>query len=368
MVAFLNTFQIKQLDEILMRQLIPKKIWTKGIALFVAGLFLAETVLWAAPAPFADVVRATPENSRDGVRVDALLEKIQIPSSIGTIQETYSRPESRVPSSVLVHIEDAHGEPDAQKNIEAILNHLNKKLGVQTFFLEGAWNKLDPVLLKFSDEENENKKILAELTEKGIVGGPENFLWGQSNNALSPMVSGYGIEDLDLYKKNLDQFRAVMRARKKSETFLKEMKAGLLTKASQVFNPELADYFRGWSFHEEVQSDYSAHLRALAELAEKHLKLDLSDAREQYDWPMLVRFFKLKELEKNKEQGTKDKESFFGWLNKHQLKNYEECFDRESLFVVPCSLFKGDAREFFEIFYEQASCAGTGRAESFKRN
>lgn len=323
-------------------------------ALFIAALFLWEAAAWAAPASLPEVLSAVRNAQRDGIEMPV---QFQIPPSLGSIQETFSGLESRIPSPVLVHIEDAHGEPEAQKNSQAILEHLKTEYGIQTFFLEGAWSKLEPSLLSFSDETEENQRILSEFTEKGIVGGPENFLW--ENSQRSEKAQGYGIEDLELYKKNLEQFRAVMSAKPQSDIFLNEMKAGLLTKASQILNSELAEYFRQWSFHEEVESDYSAHLRVLAQKAHAHLGLDLSDAREQYDWPMLVRFSKLKELEKAQESGAINHEvdKFKKWAN-GKLESKDISIAASLALSGSGTLAHDSARDFFEQFYARASLVG----------
>jgi|GEM_PF-5119831 len=362
----------------------------QSIAIFLVALMLWEIPAQAAPAPMSEVVSDQRSVIRDQIRPESLVGKIKIPSALGSIQEASSSSVARGSWPVeLIHIEDAHGEPEAQKNIEAILTHLKKNYGINTFFLEGAWSKLEPSLLQLSEDAAENKKILSDLTEKGIVGGPENFLYENSQNqepgtknhveaggmtsggaslgskasvgSRQSVVAGYGVEDLDLYRKNLKQFRTVMGAKTESDHFLDELKAALLTKASQVLNPDLAAYFRQWSFQEEVQADYSAHLRVLAAQAQKHLKIDLNDPREQYDWPMLVRFFKLKEPEKKQEPGTKNQEieKLKKWAaDKLDLKGIKSIIDLSSRDPGSWSLVHGSVREMFETFYEAAAPLG----------
>ncbi len=336
----------------------------------VALLFL-ETAAWAAPAPFSEVISDQRPFVRDGIKVESLVKKIQIPNSLGSIQEVFQSSVSGLPS--LVYLEDAHGEPEAQKNIQAILEHLQKEYGVKTFFLEGAWSQLDPKLLNFTENQKANQDILERLAEKGIVGGPENFLWENSQNdaggqtpmavrvrerGLSP-VTGFGIEDLDLYKKNLEQFRAVMGAKDKSDAFLEKMKAEILKKASQALNPELAEYFRSWSFQEEVQADYGRHIGALANSAHKYLRLDLNDAREQYDWPQLVRFQKLKSYEgeaslvKRRSIQTEE-QTLKAWLGAKKIKA-DWLFDSE---IRDARYERRGKREIFETFYAAAAPLG----------
>ena len=114
----------------------------------MAVLFLLETAAWAAPVSLHEVLQ---NPAQDSVRIQALINTIRIPAELGSIQKQFIAP---APGSVaLIHIEDAHGEPKAQKNTQAILEHLKKEYGIQTFFLEGAWSKLDAGRLKCSTSD-----------------------------------------------------------------------------------------------------------------------------------------------------------------------------------------------------------------------
>ena len=321
------------------------------MATLLICLLMADTVAWAAPASFSDVISNAYRVPSKEVQVSNLVEKIQIPSSLGTIQDQFvSR--STFPVS-LIHIEDAHGEPEAQKNTQAILEHLQKKYSIQTFFLEGAWSKLDPKLIRNISPENRK-----ELTQKGILGGAELFL--NQEPGTKNQVTGYGVEDLGLYEKNLEQFRVVLSAKSETDSFLNEMKAGLLTKASQVLKKELGEYFRQWSFHEEVSSDYGAHIRVLTELSKRNLQIDLNAAREQYDWPQLVRFQKLKSYELrdsgsvNRDSSRAEEENLQEWLSEKKLKA-EWIFNHETQTTNHES--RG-TREMFETFYAAAAPQG----------
>ena len=332
MLFFSNILYIKHLRKESMPTISCQTRWKKSTAICMAALFLLEAAVWAAPVSMHEVFQ---NPAQDSVRIQSQINTMRIPAELGSIQRQFISPSPG--AVVLIHIEDAHGEPEAQKNTQAILEHLQKAYGVQTFFLEGAWSRLDASRLKILEDASANQKILEQLTEKGIVGGPENFLYENSKK-----VQGFGIETLDLYKKNLKQFRAVMNAKPESDLYLNQMKAVLLTKASQTFNPELAAYFRQWSFQEEIQTDYAAHIRMLSQVALKNIKVDLNDPREQYDFPMLVRFMQLKGFEKNgnAEAKSREEQKLKTWLLRHKL-------------ILPPV-----TRENFENFYEKAIAFG----------
>ncbi len=67
------------------------------------------------------------------------------------------------------------------------------------------------------------------------------------------------------------------------------MRQELLSQSASLSQKELKSFFREWLFQEELQKDILSHLSFLQKYARENLKLDLADAREQYDWPQLVR-------------------------------------------------------------------------------
>ncbi|MFA5160187.1 MAG: hypothetical protein WC484_06755, partial [Candidatus Omnitrophota bacterium] len=107
-----------------------------------------------------------------------------------------------------------------------------------------------------------------------------------------------------------------------------------------------------------------AGLDKLRENAGKYLSLDLSDASEQYDWPQLVRFFKLKNLEgfapRNSGSAKSEIQRLKDWLTAKKLTSLsgdiEKFFD-ESLVPRSQSLSE-DIRAKFERFYETVSPYG----------
>ncbi len=104
----------------------------------------------------------------------------------------------------------------------------------------------------------------------------------------------------------------------------------------------------------EDRRELSRHLNVLERAAHKHLDLDLKDPIYQIQFPQLVRFFKLKDLEKERtaddaEQMEKEKADLLGWIKVHQLTSWTESFQ---------SFPKADIRSFLERFYEAAHPKG----------
>ncbi|MFA5159800.1 MAG: hypothetical protein WC484_04755, partial [Candidatus Omnitrophota bacterium] len=299
----------------------------RAISVFVLFCFTTTTIAWGTPTLSTEYgVRSTE------IPLSSLIQKISIPQEIGLIRDTYAAPMENNPARtphatpVIVHIEEAHGQTEGQDNIEKILIHLKTRYGLKTVFLEGTWGKLDPESLRFLKDPKINRELLNDLNKKGLIGGAEMFLsenWdsslppkdgsvqrvvadgtGDSQKRLSktslevqapsPKPQGYGVENVKLYRENLEQFRKVYAAKPQTDAFLKDLRQKITDGSSREFNPELKKFFKDWAFRAEIAEQPFAGLDKLRENAGKYLSLDLSDAREQYDWPQLVRFFKLK--------------------------------------------------------------------------
>src|SRR5438094_253717 len=89
---------------------------------------------FASAAPAANQIEAIP--------VD--LSIIKVPAEIGKIEEVYK---GKNPMTVIL-VQDAHSIPDAQRNIQNLIEHLQKNYHVNLVALEGAVSQLDPQIFK----------------------------------------------------------------------------------------------------------------------------------------------------------------------------------------------------------------------------
>ncbi len=324
------------------------------VAVFVLVCFTTTSVAWSAPS------LSTGQGAQHlEIPVVSLAEKIAIPSELGTIKEIYT-PQPNSPGGsvpVIVHLEDAHGSTEAQLHQEKILRNLQEQYGLNTFFVEGGIGDFQPELLHFFKDSELNDKLIDKLTEVGIVGGVERFL------STPSAVRAYGVENAALYQRELELFREVYNGKAESDKFLGKMRQTLLSQSASSPNKELKIFFREWLFQEELERDILSHLSFLQKYARETLALDLTDVREQYDWPALVRFFKIKKIEQEarRVQGIADseKQKLEVWLDKSNLKAFRPVF--EEIFSKPYALNPnpfGDIRSQMERFYEAAAPAG----------
>ncbi len=246
-------------------------------------------------------------------------------------------------NKLIVHIQDAHAQTDAQRKIESILKHLHDQYGIKTFFLEGApEGRLSNELLRFTKDDKVNQEIAEKLLEKALVTGPGLFLLKESrgeppkaslaSGGVTSPLRAFGLEDKRLYFEHLKSFEDVYRQKDKADAFLHSLKLQLEGRNSKLNNLALKKFLKRWFFFQEDKRSLITHLKTLDFFAWEHLKLDFYDAKNQLDYPMLVRMFKLKDLEKERiadsvERIEKDKEKLHKWLISHQLNSYLNLFD-----------------------------------------
>ncbi|MFA7001385.1 MAG: hypothetical protein WC352_04495, partial [Candidatus Omnitrophota bacterium] len=221
-----------------------------------------------------------------------------IPTDLGTLETVR---QGRGPS--IIHIQTAHGNFEAQKKIASILADLKDRYGFKTLFLEGSAFKLDTEMLRFfPNHPRETLEVNEELAQKALVKGPELFLLEARD------AEGYGIEELEAYRANVRAFCDVQAAKTRTAQFLETLNRQIERLTAPYLHDELRNFVRRLDTYETAGTPLEIRLNEFKDAAAKHLKIDLSNAAHQLAWPMLVRVFKLRELEKRIDLASYEKE------------------------------------------------------------
>jgi len=211
---------------------------------------------------------------------EALPFTLQLPEVLGTVD----RLQAGRPGTVLIHIQEAHGDPLIQKRIEQILEHLKKNYGVEQVFVEGSAFRCHRNLLDFFPEQPAlTRKAARRLMKRGLVSGPENFL------LKNPEVSLSGIEDLKAYNRNSASFYRVLKQKEKTAGFLHSMASQMERLAGAYLNKGLREFINQQKDFDEGRLTFEALLRKIRPQMKKGLAVDLEKTASQLEWPMLVR-------------------------------------------------------------------------------
>ncbi len=265
----------------------PKKhsLKTRFTALVLVLLFSWNTAAMSAPL----------ESVSSSIKVtgaEQLFKNFEIPKEWGSVEETYFPPQFSSQSPVIIHIRDAHSQPEAQRHIEEILHFLSSQKQINAVAVEAGFGKTDASILNLLPDADANKAVAETLLDMGELGGEGLFA---ANFPASANI--YGVEDRALYKNSLDIFKNLKFSKTELNTLIQSYQTSLEESEARVFPPELKNYIikkRAWENHRDVSADY---FLLLSTLAKKYLKLDLTDARNQAEWPYLIRLLKAGELE-----------------------------------------------------------------------
>lgn len=276
---------------------------SKPVALFLLFTFVITSMN---PNSFANVT--TPELPASS------LKALEIPAEFGEITDS-------VPGSptapTLIHIQSAHGNYDAEKNIDRLLGYIEKNSSIRLMLLEGAAHKLQPELFRMFPHHPEfSRKVTDKLMREGYLTGPETFLVESAKK-----IEGYGIEDINAYKKDRDAFMEVVRSDHKAKRYLLKLRAHLERRFAAKMNQNLQSLIRLEDSVDAGTLSLESWLKSLKTAAADHLSLDLSDAFYQTKWPFLIRYFRLQEIGSKiqSEKARKEANAFIEELQERRI-------------------------------------------------
>lgn len=274
----------------------------KLIAAFLSIFFICDSAI-AAPLPNPDIRADIPSLAQA-----QLLFNLQIPEELALVQSRYfpDRAKAIMPpeTSVVLHIQDAHAHPEAQRHIAALLLHLHEAGQLNRVAVEGAFGRVDPKILNLLPYPDINQNMAEFLLDMGELTGAELFAVKASSG-----IPVQGIEDPKLYQESFVLFRELKAGREKwanpfaaYETLFDQIKI-------QNLNPALRDFIVARHRWKETDGDLMEYIKVLRKYAKSYLSLSLENAEEQFDWPNLSRLVRLSLLESSLQPEISRKEA-----------------------------------------------------------
>ncbi len=187
------------------------------------------------------------------------LDKIEIPSDLGTIQSQFKAADDK---PFIIYVQDAHAILDAQQNIEKLIRFCQEQYGVTLIGVEGGKGRLDPTLFRAFPDMLAKKKVMNEYLKRGELGGAEMaaiFPATHDHNSnlglgagASPIESEFfGIENWDLYQKNYSAYVAARAAEKVLKEKLSKIQSALDLERVNLYPAALNE------FHQQAEGLYS---------------------------------------------------------------------------------------------------------------
>jgi hypothetical protein len=215
----------------------------------------------------------------------------ELPESWGAVEELFLPETQAAPARFLIHIEDAHANPEAQRNIRRLLHFLNERLGMKAVALEAAAGDIHPEYLEvFRGFPEVNRSVAELLTDMGELTGAELYAFERPAG-----VTFQGAEHAALYRANLRCFRRLLAEGPEIEKLLARLSSELRLLASRLAGKE----FRAFLAEKEARKTRGllspGSVTWLAKLAKAKLRIDLSDRLAQIRYPNLTRLVFLTE-------------------------------------------------------------------------
>ncbi|MCM8775670.1 MAG: hypothetical protein NC930_04895 [Candidatus Omnitrophica bacterium] len=265
----------------------------KVTCLLTSLVFLTTNLSWGMPQVGIEIV---PPRETPGFL------HVEIPEGLASIEEIYEAPPSSDPRMIL-HIQNAHGNYEAQVKIKKLLDYLYKTYSFKLFFVEGAVEKLNADYLRLFPDKERNLALADYLAQKGELTGTEYYMMDAPKD-----VQAFGVEQADLYRANYDLFKKVYQSKEDVDNFLSIFEARLERASSRFQNPETRRLVSEWKRFEQGHRDFLPYVKRLAIDARKILSLDLESLFAQVEWPQLTRLLVLQSMEKELDRTQADKE------------------------------------------------------------
>lgn len=124
---------------------------------------------------------------------------LDMPDALGRVVEYHKGKTSRL----VIHIQDHHTDPVAQKSIASIVELLNTKHNVQLMCLEGAWDAIDTSFYNRFKDTALKEKISILFVDEALFTGPEFYKINNKGN----YIRAVGAESNSLYLKHLSSHK-----------------------------------------------------------------------------------------------------------------------------------------------------------------
>ena len=232
---------------------------------------------------------------------------IELPNSLGVVEEQKQlTPVISSDHPFLIHIQDAHANPTAQRNIQQTINYLVKEYDINTVFIEGAQGVLNKQNIEFIPDAHSNQQFVQQLVELGEATGAEMALLNPEHKNKVQFV---GIENIQSYQKNFLLFQKVMSQWEESNQWIEQQRKTLDQSATKILDKTALKILR-----HSLKADHQNINQVLSDLdkaTQEKLARNLHSPLEQFSFPNLVRLYMLKEeagqidVEKAKQEWSK---------------------------------------------------------------
>lgn len=227
-------------------------------------------------------------------------ETFILPKYLGEIKESHVAGSGRL----VIHIQDAHCNYAAQHQINDIIAYFGKEYGIDMVNLEGGARNYDLSIFTDIRGKTVRQKVADHFVKEGLVSGAEFFAINNPEKATL-----WGVEDVDLYLKNLNVYRNSLSHKEGVDKHFKQLGHILENLKRHIYPIELQEIDAEYIAHKSGSVEFKEYLVYLYQNAQKK-SIDLAE------YPNIVSLKNSLEIEKeiNFEQANNERNALIDRL------------------------------------------------------
>lgn len=228
----------------------------------------------------------------------AASENIQIPAQFGSIKESFNTELSKDSKQLIINIQDAHCNYEAQKNLAQILEYLIKKHNLKLILVEGGSGDVNLGFLRSFADPKAREEVADKYLKEGKISG-EEYLDIVSDYEMDL----YGVEDEELYDAHMDAFWKVDAIKEKGVRYLNYVSNIIKNLKPSIYNAELKQLDEKKKTYNDKALSLSNYCQYLKDMALKK-RIDFNNYTQLSSFTQTAKLetetdFKQAEIERN---------------------------------------------------------------------
>ena len=167
---------------------------------------------------------------------DIDVSNFSLPAYLGYVKNIYKAPSDNGRSPVIIHIQDAHCNYQAQYAISRTIDYFHKTYGIRQVNLEGGEGEYDISAFTKMPDLSMRQEASDCLLRAGIISGSEFYAIMNPEN-----VRLFGVEDTSLYLKNLSIYRDSLKHKTEVDRSLAAIGYYLSRLKAKLYSKELLE-------------------------------------------------------------------------------------------------------------------------------
>lgn len=174
----------------------------------------------------------------------------------GTVNDVYLSPKKGAP--FIVHIQDAHGIEEAQRNIASLIGVLGKEPGINLVGVEGATGSFSLESYRDFPDPVMTKDLAEFLLKEGLIAGPEF-----AGLTLPSAPAFFGVENRDLYSANVEALKSAFKNKEAALAWVDALKSQTEKLKETHYSETLKTFDRNFTGYQSEKIPLGDYVRYL---------------------------------------------------------------------------------------------------------